>query len=139
MKRKSLSGALLVSALMLAAVVSTAAQDAITTKVDEFITAEMQKQKIPGVSIAVVKDGKPYIVKGYGFANVEHQVAVKPETIFQSGSVGKQFTAMAVMMLVEEGKINLDEKIGKYLGDVPESWSTITVRHLLSHTGGMTD
>lgn len=107
--------------------------------VDDFIKSEMERQKIPGVSLAVVKDGKPLIVKGYGFANLEHQVPVKPETIFQSGSVGKQFTAMAVMMLVEEGKIGLDEKIGKYLGEVPEAWANITVRHLLSHTGGMTD
>jgi CubicO group peptidase (beta-lactamase class C family) len=91
------------------------------------------------VSLAVVKDGKPLIVKGYGFANLEHQIPVKPETVFQSGSVGKQFTAMAVMMLVEEGKIGLDERIGKYLGEVPGTWSDITVRHLLSHTSGMTD
>ena len=115
------------------------AQAAIEPAVDAFINSEMQKQKIPGVSLAVVKDGKPLIVKGYGFANLEHQVPVKPETIFQSGSVGKQFTATAVMMLVEDGKINLDEKIGKYLGEVPESWANITVRHLLSHTGGLTD
>ena len=125
--------------IALAATVQSFAQDAVLTKVDDYIKAEMQKQKIPGVSLAVVKDGKPIIVKGYGFANLEHQVAVKPETIFQSGSVGKQFTATAVMMLVEEGKIGLDEKIGKYLGEVPESWANITVRHLLSHTGGMTD
>lgn len=122
-----------------AATVTLRAQDAIATKVDEFIAMEMQKQKIPGVSLAVVRDGKPMIVKGYGFANLEHQVPVKPETVFQSGSVGKQFTATAVMMLVEDGKISLDEKIGKYLGDVPETWANITVRHLLSHTGGMTD
>ena len=125
--------------LTIATALSVFAQDAATTKVDEFIKAEMEKQKIPGVSLAVVKDGKPLIVKGYGFANLEHQVPVKPETVFQSGSVGKQFTATAVMMLVEEGKINLDEKIGKYLGEVPETWANITVRHLLSHTGGMTD
>jgi CubicO group peptidase (beta-lactamase class C family) len=115
-----------------------AGQDTVK-KIDEFIAAEMARQKIPGVSLAVVKDGKPLIVKGYGFANLEHQVPVKPDTIFQSGSVGKQFTAMAVMILVEDGKIVLDEKIGKYLGDVPEAWANITVRHLLSHTGGMTD
>jgi len=115
------------------------AQDALVTKVDSFVDAEMQKGKIPGVSIAVIKNGKPVLVKGYGFSNVEHQVAVKPETIFQSGSVGKQFTAMAVMLLVDEGKIDLDEKISKYLGTVPESWKDITVRHLLTHTGGMTD
>ncbi len=124
---------------ILALTAASFAQDAVTAKVDDFIKTEMQRQKIPGVSLAVVKDGKPLIAKGYGFANLEHQVPVKSETIFQSGSVGKQFTAMAVMMLVEEGKINLDEKIGKYLGEVPETWKDITVRHLLSHTGGMTD
>ncbi len=110
-----------------------------TAKIDNFVKSEMQKQKIPGVSLAVVKNGKIVMVKGYGFSNIEHQVAVKPETIFQSGSVGKQFTATAVMMLVEEGKISLDEKISKYLGDVPNSWKNITIRHLLTHTSGMTD
>lgn len=115
------------------------AQDYASQKVDEFIRTEMAAQKIPGMSVAVVKDGKTVLVKGYGLANVEHQVAVKPETIFQSGSVGKQFTAMAVMLLVDEGKIKLDDKIGTYLGDVPEAWKNITVRHLLTHTGGMTD
>lgn len=108
-------------------------------QVDDFVKAEIERQKIPGVSLAVVKDGRAVIVKGYGLANIEHRVPVKPETIFQSGSVGKQFTAMAVMLLVEEGKIGLDEKISKYLGDVPEAWANITVRHLLTHTSGMTD
>ena len=125
--------------LILLAVFSGSAQNETSTKIDGFVTAEMQKQKIPGVSVAVVKDGKPMVVKGYGFANLEHQVPVKSETIFQSGSVGKQFTAMAVMILVDEGKIGLDEKIGKYLGEVPPAWANITVRHLLTHTGGMTD
>ncbi len=125
--------------IVLAAAFSALAQPAAEASVDAFIKAEMEKQKIPGVSLAVVKDGKPLIVKGYGFANLEHQVPVKPETIFQSGSVGKQFTAMAVMMLVEEGKIGLDEKISKYLGEVPEAWANVTVRHLLTHTGGFTD
>ena len=115
------------------------AQDPVAAKVDEYVKAEMQKRKIPGVSLAVVKDGKPLIVKGYGLANVEHNVPVKPETIFQSGSVGKQFTSMAVMILVEEGKIALDEKISKYLGEVPDSWKNITIRHLLTHTSGTTD
>lgn len=114
------------------------AQD-IDKRIDQFVTGEMARQKIPGVSIAVVKDGKPLIVKGYGVANIEHQVPVKPETIFQSGSIGKQFTAFAVMMLVDEGKIGLDEKISTYLGEVPTSWTSINVRHLLTHTGGMTD
>ena len=125
--------------IVLAVALSLEAQSSPEALVDAFIKAEMEKQKIPGVSLAVVKDGKPLIVKGYGFANVEHQVPVKPETVFQSGSVGKQFTAMAVMMLVEEGKIGLDDKISKYLGEVPDAWANVTVRHLLTHTGGLTD
>ena len=115
------------------------AQDLITAKVDEFINNEMEKQRIPGVSLLVVKNGQIVLARGYGLANVEHRVAVKPETIFQSGSVGKQFTATAVMLLVEDGKIRLDEKIGKYLGDVPEAWKSITVFHLLTHTSGLGD
>jgi CubicO group peptidase (beta-lactamase class C family) len=125
--------------ILLCAATVAAQEDAALGKVDDFIKKEMQRQRIPGVSLAVVKDGQIVLAKGYGLANVEHQVAVKPETIFQSGSVGKQFTATAVMMLVEEGKISLDEKIGKYLGEVPEAWKNITVRHLLTHTSGMTD
>ena len=108
-------------------------------KIDAFIDSEMRTQKIPGVSLAVVKDGKPVTVKGYGIANIEHNVPVKPETIFQSGSVGKQFTSMAVMMLAEEGKLSIDDPISKFLGDVPAEWSALTVRHLLTHTSGMTD
>src|SRR5438128_7611863 len=115
------------------------AQDAITSKVDDYIKAEMQRQHIPGLSLAVLKDGQIILAKGYGFANVEHQVSVKPETIFQSGSMGKQFTATAVMMLVEEGKLSLADPITKYFTDAPESWQKITVRHLLTHTAGATD
>lgn len=115
------------------------AQDALAARVDDFVRAEMLRQRVPGVSLAVVRDGRVVLAKGYGYANVEHQVPVRPETVFQSGSVGKQFTAAAVMMLVEEGKLGLDEKIGRYLGGVPASWSDITVRHLLTHTAGMTD
>lgn len=99
----------------------------------------MQSQQIPGLALAVVKDGKIVLARGYGLANVEHQVPVKPETIFQSGSTGKQFTATAVMMLVEEGKLGLDDRITKYFPDAPQSWSNITIRHMLTHTSGMTD
>ena len=115
------------------------AQDAITQKVDDYIKAEMQRQHIPGLSLAVIKDGQIVLAKGYGLANVEHQVAVKPETVFQSGSMGKQFTATAVMMLVEAGKLSLSDPITKYFADAPDTWKKITVRHLLTHTAGTTD
>lgn len=125
--------------MILLLAVSCFAQDGVSTKIDEFINAEMKAQQIPGVALAVVKDGKIVLERGYGLANVEHQVPVKPETIFQSGSTGKQFTATAVMMLVEEGKLSLDDKVNKYFTDAPEAWANITVRHMLSHTSGMTD
>jgi CubicO group peptidase (beta-lactamase class C family) len=127
-------------ALVLLLFVTTCyAQNGSTAAIDEYVRAEMARQRIPGIALAIVKNGQIVIAKGYGLSNVEHQVAVKPETIFQSGSVGKQFTATAVMMLVEQGKIGLDEKISKYLGEVPESWKDMTVRHLLTHTSGLTD
>jgi CubicO group peptidase (beta-lactamase class C family) len=125
--------------ILFVSALATHAQNSTTTAIDSFVQSELQRQRIPGVALAIVKDGKVVLAKGYGIANVEHQVPVKVETIFQSGSVGKQFTATAVMMLVEDGKISLDEKISKYLGEVPESWRNINVRHLLTHTSGMTD
>jgi CubicO group peptidase (beta-lactamase class C family) len=106
-------------------------------KVDEFIKAEMQKRKIPGLSLAVVKNGEVIKAQGYGLANIELNVPATAETVYQSGSVGKQFTSAAVMLLVEEGKINLDDKISKYLDGTPEIWKEITVRHLLTHTSGV--
>lgn len=125
------------AAIILLAAAPGFAQDATIAKIDGLVNDDMRKNKVPGVSVAVVKNGNIVYAKGYGLANVELNVLVKPETIFQSGSMGKQFTATAVMMLVEEGKINLDEKIGKYLGAVPDSWKNISVRHLLTHTAGL--
>jgi CubicO group peptidase (beta-lactamase class C family) len=126
-------------ALILLLSITCFAQDPIATKVDEYIQSEMRVQQIPGVSLAVIRNGQIVLARGYGWANVEHQVPVKPETIFQSGSMGKQFTATAVMMLIEDGKLELDDKITKFFPDSPESWRNITVRHLLTHTSGMTD
>jgi len=128
----------LISAIIvgLAITVTALAQE---ERVDEFVKSEMEKQRIPGVAVAIVKSGRIVLAKGYGLANVEHQVPVKPETIFQSGSVGKQFTATAVMMLVEEGKLSLDDPITKYFTEAPASWQNITIRHLLTHTAGTTD
>ena len=109
------------------------------SKVDEYIQGELRTQRIVGLSLAVMTNGQIAFAKGYGLANVEHSVPVKPETIFQSGSVGKQFTATAVMMLVEEGKLRLDDRITQYFTNAPASWTNVTVRHLLTHTAGFTD
>jgi CubicO group peptidase (beta-lactamase class C family) len=99
----------------------------------------MAKQHIPGLALLVSRGGQPVREQGYGLANVELQVPVKPETIFQSGSVGKQFAATAVMMLVEEGKMGLEDPLTKYFPDAPATWKQVTVRELLSHTAGFTD
>jgi CubicO group peptidase (beta-lactamase class C family) len=117
------------------------AQDSSATpdSVRDYIRSEMQKQHIPGLSLLVAKNGQIVRAEGFGLANVELQVPVKPETVFQSGSVGKQFTAMAVMMLVEEGKVALDDPLTKYFPDAPPAWKEVTVRELLSHTAGFTD
>src|SRR5262245_12224709 len=96
--------------------------------VDAFVGAEMQREKVPGVAVAIVRNGEVIVAKGYGLANVEHRVPVTSETIFQSGSIGKQFTAAAVMLLVEDGKIALEDSVTKYLTDAPESWHPIQVR-----------
>lgn len=108
-------------------------------KIDDYVHAEMQKQHIAGLSLAIVRDGKATKIKGYGIANLEWKTPVTKDTAFQSGSVGKQFTSAAVMLLVEDGKIGLDEKISRYLPNTPEAWKEITVRHLLTHTSGLTD
>ena len=108
-------------------------------KVDAFIQAEMRRERIPGVALGIFVKGDPVLAKGYGYANVEHRVPVTPRTIFQSASVGKQFTAVAVMLLVEDGKLALDDSITRYFPDAPASWKPISIRHLLTHTSGLPD
>ena len=118
--------------------VSLTAQS-INDKVDQYVQGEMAKRKIPGLALLVSQHGKIIRAQGYGFSNVELQVLVKPETIFQSGSIGKQFTATAVMMLVEEGKLDLDDPLTKYFTEAPAAWKQVTIRELLSHTAGFGD
>ena len=112
---------------------------AISGTVDSAVEAQQKAQKIPGVSLVVCRDGKIAKATGYGVANVELDVAMTPETILQTGSVGKQFTSMAIMMLFEEGKLGLDDKITKYIPESPAAWKEVTVRELLTHTSGIAD
>lgn len=114
-------------------------QNPADSAVHEYVKAEMERQHIPGLSLLIASNGKIIRAEGFGLANVELQVPVKPETIFQSGSVGKQFTATAVMMLVEDGKVGLEDPLTKYFPDAPAAWKEVTVGELLSHTGGFGD
>jgi CubicO group peptidase (beta-lactamase class C family) len=118
---------------------ASAASAGVSGPVSDYVRSEMQRQDIPGVALLVSRGGKIVQAEGFGLANVELQVPVKPETVFQSGSVGKQFTATAVMMLVEEGKVGLDDPLTKYFADAPATWKEVTVRELLSHTAGFGD
>lgn len=136
----------LVAALTLAFCVATASSacaqavpERETDKVDQYVAAEMARQRIPGLALGVYREGQIIKAQGYGLANVELNMPVKPETVFQSGSIGKQFAATAVMMLVEAGKINLDDSIVKYFPDAPPSWRDIKIRNLLSHTSGLSE
>ena len=106
-------------------------------RVETVVREEMQNQRIPGLAIAIVDHGQVALARGYGYANLEHEVPVSTETLFQSGSVGKQFTAAAVMLLVEDGRLSLDDPITRYLPEAPPEWSAIHIRHLLTHTSGI--
>lgn len=106
-------------------------------KVDDFVKSQLAERHIPGAAIAVIKNGKIIKTKGYGVASVEFNVPVTTETVFEIGSVSKQLTAAGIMLLVEDGKVNLDEKISKYLPNTPDFWKNVTVRNLLTHTSGI--
>jgi CubicO group peptidase (beta-lactamase class C family) len=136
--KKSLKTAVTIF-ILAAAAIPSAGQDSTAARVDAVVTGEQRAQKIPGISLAVCRDGALITSSGYGLANVELDVPVTPETIFQTGSVGKQFTSMAIMMLVEERKIGLDDKISKYIRESPQAWHAVTVRNLLTHTSGIAD
>ena len=112
-----------------------AAQQADRT--DDFIKAEMRKQNIPGLALAVVKDGKVIKAAGYGLANIKLRTTVTPETVLKVASVSKQFIASGIMLLVQDGQLGLDDPISKYLEGTPATWKQITIRHLLTHTSGI--
>jgi len=97
----------------------------------------MKSLHIPGASIAVVKQGKIVKSDGYGFSNLELSVSATTKTVYEIGSMTKQFTAMSIMMLVEDGKLNLNDKITRFFPNAPPHWNNITVLHLLTHTAGI--
>jgi D-alanyl-D-alanine carboxypeptidase len=107
--------------------------------IDDYITSEIAAKHIPGLSLAIVRDSKVDKLAAYGLANVELSVAASPQTVFQIQSITKTFTSAAILMLMEQGKLALDDPIGKYLDGAPDTWKSITLRNLLSHTSGIKD
>ena len=112
-------------------------QPAESSSVDDYIKERMQELHIPGLSMAVVKEGRIVKATGYGMANLETNTPATPETVYKTASLSKPFIATAVMLLMQEGKIGLDDKVSEYLEGSPESWKEITIRHLLTHTSGI--
>lgn len=107
------------------------------SRIHELIRARMGEQRIPALSLAVVRHGKPLILEGYGIANLEHNVPATAETLYEIASCSKQFVATAIMLLVQEGKLSLDDSIARYFDDAPTIWQPITLRHLLTHSSGI--
>jgi CubicO group peptidase (beta-lactamase class C family) len=126
------------SMLVLAALsfVPLARGDDLTEKLERFLDASVEVDQFQG-SVLVSKEGATLFTKGYGMANAEHHVPNTPETKFRLGSITKQFTAMAVLILMEQGKLQLDDPIGKFIDDAPEAWEKVTIHHLLCHTSGV--
>ncbi|HEX3102739.1 MAG TPA: serine hydrolase domain-containing protein [Pyrinomonadaceae bacterium] len=110
---------------------------AFADNVDDYIQAQMAEHHVPGVAVAVIDKGRVVKIKGYGVASLEFNVPVTDQTAFEIGSVSKQMTAAAIMLLVEEGKVNLDDPVSKYLQNTPDTWKTVTIRHLLTHSSGV--
>ena len=106
-------------------------------EIDAYVQRRMQRDHIPGVSVAILRDGKVIHCKGYGMANVELLSAATESSVYQIASLTKPFTATAIMLLVEDGKLNIDVRVTKYLPDLPTSWENVTVRQLLGHTSGI--
>jgi D-alanyl-D-alanine carboxypeptidase len=105
--------------------------------IHELVCAAMSEHRIPGLSLALLHQGKPIILQGYGFADLEHNVPATADTLYQIASVSKQFVATAIVSLAEEGRLALDESITRYFPDGPQAWQPITIRQLLTHTGGI--
>jgi CubicO group peptidase (beta-lactamase class C family) len=114
------------------------AQSDITSRVDR-IFARWDRPDSPGCALGVIKDGKLVYQKGYGMANLEHDIPISPATVFHIGSASNQFTAMSILLLAEQGKLSLDDDIRKYLPELPAYRATITIKHLIHHTSGIRD
>lgn len=126
----------LLLALVLPAMAQTPARKDLNVAINELL-AETFKPNEPGAAVIVIKDGQTVFRKGYGMANLELGVPIEPDMIFRIGSVTKQFTAVAVLMLAEQGKLALSDEITKFLPDYPTQGRKITVEHLLTHTSGI--
>ena len=131
-------GVLAVAAFLALGVSAVAGLDSpAAISIDDYIRAELSGQKLPGLSLAVIKDGQFVKARGYGLANLELSVAATPDSVYEIASLTKQFTATAVVMLANEKKFALDDPVSRFVTEIPETWRNVTIRHLLTHTSGI--
>lgn len=105
--------------------------------VDDYIRGQVASRHMPGVSVAIVREGKLVKAAGYGFANVETRTKATSDSLYVIASMTKSFTVIATLKLADDGKLSLDDPISKYVADTPAAWQSITVRHLMRHTSGI--
>ncbi|MCH8488761.1 MAG: beta-lactamase family protein [Oceanicaulis sp.] len=106
------------------------------TAVEAFAHSVLEERQAPGLSIGIARAGETLLIKGFGLANLEHQVAVTGDSVFRIGSVSKQFTAAAILLLVEDGALSLDDTLDRFFPAFPRS-GDVTIRQLLQHTSGI--
>jgi CubicO group peptidase (beta-lactamase class C family) len=123
---------ILIAVLWLAAPSSARADQA-----DDFVQSQMKMFHLHGISVAVVKNGQIIKAQGYGVADDEGRTPAQTDTVYKIGSVSKQFIATGIMLLVRDGRVGLDDPIGKFIEGTPAAWTPITVRHLMTHTAGL--
>jgi CubicO group peptidase (beta-lactamase class C family) len=126
-----------IAALLLLFHAAAVAQPVPTEAQLDAVVASYFKPNEPGAAVLVMRDGKPLLRKGYGLADVELGVPIQPDHVFRIGSITKQFTSVAILQLVEQGKIKFDDPITKFFPDYPTQGKTITIEHLLTHTSGI--
>ena len=113
--------------------------NALADPVDDAVKKLMAAHQIPGLVLQVAQHGQTVKTAAYGQANLEWNIPATPDTVFEIGSITKQFTAACILMLMQDGKLALDDPISRYLTNTPTGWSDITIRHLLTHTSGITN
>src|SRR5258705_11524280 len=127
--------------LLLLAVTSALVQGAeqsLGERVDK-VFAKWSSSSSPGCAVSVIKDGQIVYKRGYGMADLDHDIPITPQTVFHVASISKQFTAASIILLAQEGKISLDDEVRKYVPELPDFGMPITIRHLIHHSSGLRD
>src|ERR1041384_710001 len=123
--------------ILLASVLALLAIRGRADKADVYLREQMAKHKIPGAVLKIIQNGRDVKTCAYGLANLELNVPTRVDSVFEIGSLTKQFTATCILLLAQEGKLSVEDRITKHLPHTPAAWTNVTIRHLLTHTSGI--